>query len=254
MIASGVIAMMSYMLGNFVIPSATAARVNFRNTYITNEFVNVDKNIHRQLEPGMYVYMQSYNNKLDVGYRFSIEKYDGKKLIKKLMAESIKWDRDKKKWVIQNYYVRDMGGLTEDIKTGNSIDTTLRMLPADFGQQNAKEETMDYWQINAYIKDLKLRGVDNVARYEQESLKRTAGPVSTFILSVIGVSLASRRMRGGLGIHLGLGLLLSFSYIMFMQVSTIFAVKVGFNALLAVWLPNMIYAVIAIGLYRWASK
>jgi lipopolysaccharide export system permease protein len=128
------------------------------------------------------------------------------------------------------------------------------MLPADFGQQNAKEETMDYWQLNAYIKDLKLRGVDNVARYQQESYKRTAGPVSTFILSVIGVSLASRRMRGGLGIHLGLGLLLSFSYIMFMQVSTIFAVKVGFNALLAVWLPNMIYSLIAIGLYRWASK
>jgi len=254
MIASGVIALMSWVLGNFVIPSATDARVNFRNTYINNEFVNVDKNIHRQLEPGMYVYMQSYNNKLDVGYRFTIEKFDGKKLLSKLIAESIKWDRDKKKWIIQNYYERDMRGPQEVIRTGTTMEVSLRMLPADFGQQNAKEETMDYWQINAYIKDLKLRGVDNVARYEQENYKRTAGPVSTFILSVIGVSLASRRMRGGLGIHLGLGLLLSFSYIMFMQVSTIFAVKVGFNALLAVWLPNMIYSLIAIGLYRWASK
>jgi len=254
MIASGVIALMSWILGNFVIPSATDARVNFRNTYINSEFVNVDKNIHRQLEPGMYVYMQSYNNKLDVGYRFTIEKFDGKKLLSKLIAESVKWDRDKKKWIIQNYYERDMSGPQEIIRTGFTKEVSLRMLPADFGQQNAKEETMDYWQINAYIKDLKLRGVDNVARYEQENYKRTAGPVSTFILSVIGVSLASRRMRGGLGIHLGLGLLLSFSYIMFMQVSTIFAVKVGFNALLAVWLPNMIYSLIAIGLYRWASK
>ena len=254
MIASGVIALMSWVLGNFVIPSATDARVNFRNTYINSEFVNIDKNIHRQLEPGMYVYMQSYNNKLDVGYRFSIEKFDGKKLLSKLIAESIKWDRDKKKWVIQNYYERDMRGAQEIIRPGTTMEVSLRMLPADFGQQNAKEETMDYWQINAYIKDLKLRGVDNVARYEQENYKRTAGPISTFILSVIGVSLASRRMRGGLGIHLGLGLLLSFSYIMFMQVSTIFAVKVGFNALLAVWLPNMIYSLIAIGLYRWASK
>ncbi len=254
MIASGVIALMSWALGNFVIPSATDARVKFRNTYINNEFVNVDRNIHRQLEPGMYVYMQSYNNKLDVGYKFSIEKFEGKKLMTKLIAESIKWDRDKKKWVIQNFYERDLTGEQEVITTGLSRDMTLRMQPADFGQQNSKEETMDYWQINAYIKDLKLRGVDNVARYQQESYKRTAGPVSTFILSVIGVSLASRRMRGGLGIHLGLGLLLSFSYIMFMQVSTIFAVKVGFNALLAVWLPNMIYSLIAIGLYRWASK
>ncbi len=254
MIASGVIALLSWVLGNFVIPSATEARVNFRNTYINNEFVNVEKNIHRQLEPGLYVYMQSYNNKLDVGYRFSIDKFEGKKLVKKLIAESIKWDREKKKWVIQNYYIRDMRGPTEIVKTGAAMDTSLRMLPADFGQQNAKEETMSFREINTYISDLKLRGVDNVARYEQESYKRTAGPISTFILSVIGVSLASRRMRGGLGIHLGLGLFLSFTYIMFMQVSTIFAVKVGFNALLAVWLPNLIYAVIAIGLYRWASK
>ena len=254
MVASGVIALMSWILGNFVIPSATEARVNFRNRYIDNEFVNVDKNIHRQLEPGMYVYMQSYNNKYDVGYKFSIDKFDGKKLVKKLMAESIKWDRDKKKWTIQNYYLRDMSGPQEVVTTGLVKDTTLRMLPSDLGQQNCKEETMGYFQINNYIADLKLRGVDNVARYEQEKYRRTAGPISTFILSVIGVSLASRRMRGGLGVQLGIGLLLSFSYIMFMQVSTIFAVKVGFNPLLAVWLPNFIYAGIAIGLYRWASK
>lgn len=254
MVASAVIALMSWILGNFVIPSATEARVNFRNRYIDNEFVNVDKNIHRQLEPGMYVYMQSYNNKYDVGYKFSIDKFDGKKLVKKLMAESIKWDRDKKKWTIQNYYLRDMTGPQEIVTSGLVKDTTLRMLPSDFGQQNCKEETMGYFQINNYIADLKLRGVDNVARYEQEKYRRTAGPISTFILSVIGVSLASRRMRGGLGVQLGIGLLLSFSYIMFMQVSTIFAVKVGFNPLLAVWLPNFIYAGIAIGLYRWASR
>ncbi|HEY3388654.1 MAG TPA: LptF/LptG family permease [Prolixibacteraceae bacterium] len=254
MIASAVIAGMSWILGNFIIPVSTEARVNFRNTYIKNEYINSDKNIHRQLEPGLFVYMQSYNNKLDVGYRFSIDKFEGKKLVSKLIAESIKWDRDKKKWVIQNYYIRDTHGPEEIIKTGTAIDTTLRMSPADFGQQNSKEETMDYWQINDYIKDLKLRGVDNVARYEQEKYRRTAGPISTFILSVIGVSLASRRMRGGMGLHLGLGLLLSFSYIMFMQISTIFALKVGFNTLLAVWLPNIIYSLIAVGLYRWASK
>jgi len=254
MIASAIIAVMSWILGNFIIPPSTEARVNFRNTYIKNEYINNDRNIHRQLDPGLFVYMQNYNNKLDVGYKFSMEKFEDRRLVSKLMAESIKWDREKKKWVIKNYYLRDMHGPQEVITTGTEIDTTLRMLPSDFGQQFSKEETMDYWQINDYIKDLKLRGVDNVARYEQEKYRRTAGPVSTFILSVIGVSLASRRMRGGMGLHLGLGLLLSFSYIMFMQVSTIFAIKVGFNSLLAVWLPNMIYSLIAIGLYRWASK
>jgi lipopolysaccharide export system permease protein len=128
------------------------------------------------------------------------------------------------------------------------------MTPAEFGQQSSKEETMDYWQINKYIKDLKLRGVDNVSSYQKEKYQRTAGPISTFILTIIGVSLASRKTRGGIGIHLGLGLLLSFSYIMFMQVSTIFAFKAGFNVLLAVWLPNMVYAIIALALYNRASK
>ncbi len=254
LISACVIAGMSWILGNFFIPSSTASRVSFRNTYISNEYINNDKNIHRQLEPGLFVYMKSYNNKLDLGYRFSIEKFENKKLVSKLMAESVKWDREKKKWVIQNYYIRDMSGPKEIITEGVSKDSTLRMLPIDFGTQNAKEETMNYWEINNFISDLKLRGIDNVARYEQEKYKRTANPISTFILAVIGVSLASRKMRGGLGLHLGIGLFLSFSYIMFMQVSTIFAVKAGFNVILAVWLPNMVYSIVAIGLYRWSSK
>jgi len=254
MIASAIIASMSWLLGNFVIPPATESRVNFRNTYIKNEFVNNEKNIHRQVEPGVFIYMDSYNIKLDVGYQFSIEHFVDRNLVSKLMADNIKWDRGKKKWVIQNYYIRDLSNSPEVVSAGIQKDTTLRMAPSDFGQQNDKQETMDFRQLNEYIKDLKLRGVDNVARYEKEKFQRTAGPISTFILCIIGVSLASRKMRGGMGLHLGLGLLLSFSYIMFMQVSTIFAYKAGFNTLLAVWLPNMVYALIAIGLYRWASR
>lgn len=254
LVASGIIALMSWILGNFIIPPANLSRVNFTNVYVNNEYVNSDKNIHRQLEPGLFIYMKSYNNKSDVGYKFTIEKFEGNQLKSKLIADYIKWDREKKKWVIHNYFVRDMSGPIEKITSGYLIDSTLRMSPTEFGQQNSKEETMDYWQINNYIKDLKLRGVDNVSSYEKEKYQRTAGPISTFILTIIGVSLASRKTRGGIGLHLGLGLLLGFSYIMFMQVSTIFAFKAGFNILLAVWLPNLIYAVIAMVLYNRASK
>ena len=254
MIASAIIATLSWVLGNFVIPAATEARVNFSNAYIHNEYVNNDRDIHRQLEPGVFIYMQSYNIKLDVGYQFSIEHFVNRKLVSKLMSDNIKWDRGRKKWVINNYYIRDLSGPQEVITSGTVKDTTLRMLPSDFGQQSDKQQTMDFWQLNDYIKDLKLRGVDNISRYEKEKYQRTAGPISTFILCIIGVSLASRKMRGGMGLHLGLGLFLSFSYIMFMQVSTIFAMKGGFNTLLAVWLPNMVYSIIAIALYRWSSK
>jgi lipopolysaccharide export system permease protein len=253
-VASAIIALMSWILGNFVIPQANQSRVNFTNIYVISDFINSDKNIHRQLEPGLFVYMKSYNNRSDVGYKFTIEKFEGRQLKSKLIADYIKWDRDKKKWVIHDYFIRDMSGPAEIIKTGSVIDTTLLMSPAEFGQQNSRQETMDYWQINKYIDDLKLRGVDNVSNYEKEKYQRTAGPISTFILTIIGVSLASRKTRGGLGIHLGLGLLLGFSYIMFMQVSTIFAFKAGFNIILAVWLPNIIYALIALVLYKRAAK
>ncbi len=254
LVASAIIASMSWVLGNFIIPPANQSMVNFKNLYVNSNYVNIDKNIHRQLEPGMFVYMKSYNNLSDVGYKFTIEKFEGRQLKSKLIADYIKWDREKKKWVIHNYYIRDNTGIVERITSGAQIDTTLKMSPTEFGQQNSRQETMDYWQINKYIKELKLRGVDNVSSYEKENYQRTAGPISTFILTIIGVSLASRKTRGGLGIHLGLGLLLGFSYIMFQQVSTIFAFKAGFNILLAVWLPNIIYAVIALVLYNRASK
>jgi lipopolysaccharide export system permease protein len=254
MIAAGFIALLSWILGNFVIPRATDARVNFRNRYIKNEYINTDKNIHRQLEPGVYIYMYEYNIRQDVGYQFSLERFENKRLVSKLIADNIKWDREKKKWTINKYYIRDLSGPVETITTGVAKDTTLKMTPTDFGQQNDRQETMDYGQLNHFIKDLKLRGVDNVSRYEKEKYQRTSGPISTFILTIIGVSLASRKVRGGMGLHLGLGLFLSFSYIMFMQVSTIFAYKAGFNTLLAVWLPNMVYALIAAALYTRAAK
>lgn len=254
MISAAIIAVGSWLLGNFVIPPATNARVNFRNTYINRESTTMERDIHRQLEPGMYIYMRTYNSDTDVGYKFSIEKFEDYKLISKLNSEYVKWDRENKKWVIHNYHIREFNGDEEIISQGVKKDTLLRMKPTDFGHRRDLEETMDFTELNNHIKDLKLRGVDNIAEFELEKHTRTASPFSTFILSIIGAALASRKIRGGMGLHLGIGLLLSFSYIMFMQVSAVFATKGGMNPLIAVWIPNVLYSLIAISLYRWASK
>jgi lipopolysaccharide export system permease protein len=253
-IAAAIIAIGSWVLGNFIIPPATNARVNFRNTYINKQNNTLEKNIHRQLEPGLFIYMKTYNSKSDVGHRFSIEKFENEKLVSKLNSDYIKWDRENKKWVIHNYYIREINGNEEILSRGAEIDTLLRMKPADFSHRRDLEETMDFGQLNSHIKDLRLRGVDNVTEFELEKHTRTASPFSTFILCIIGASLASRKIRGGMGLHLGIGLLLSFSYIMFMQVSAVFATKGGMNPLIAVWIPNILYSVIAIILYRWASR
>jgi lipopolysaccharide export system permease protein len=253
LIGAAVIAVFSYMLGNYVIPPANKKKVDFRNLYIGTQRSSDQRNIHRQIEPGVFVYMSSYNASNDVGYKFTIENFSERKLTSKLSAEYIKWDREKKKWVIRNYHIRTIDGYNEKITQGTEKDTTLNMLPEDYQVVDNIVETMTLPTLNKSIANLRLRGV-NTTDYEIEKHKRRSGPFSVFILTIIGVSLASRKIKGGIGFHLGLGLLLSFSYILFMQVTTVFATSDLLAPWLAMWIPNIVYGGLAFYLYRWASR
>ena len=252
MVSAGVIVMFSYLLGNFVIPPANLKKVEFRNQYIGTKQDKYETNIHRQIEPGVFVFLESFSSN-DVGYKFTLEKFVDHQLISKLSSEYIKWDREKKKWVIHNYYIRTLEGKKETIKQGLQIDTTLNMAPNDYQVVDNIVETMTLPKLNASIASLKLRGV-NTTDYEIEKHKRVAGPFSAFILSIIGVSLASRKVKGGIGYHLGLGLLLSFSYILFMQVTTVFTTSGMLDPWIAMWIPNFVYGALAFYLYRRAAR
>ncbi len=255
MVSAAIIVIFSYLLGNYIIPPANRKKVDFRNTYIGGgrRAGNENNNIHRQIEPGVFVYMSSYNSTNDVGYNFTIEKFADRKLVSKLSSSSIKWDREKKRWIIQDYYVRTVDGYTERIKKGSEIDTTLNMSPEDYQVVANIVETMTLPKLNESIENLKLRGV-NTIDYEIEKHRRRSGPFSAVILTIIGASLASRKIKGGIGFHLGLGLLLSFSYIMFMQVTTVFATSGLLGPWMAMWIPNILYGGLAFYLYRWASR
>ncbi len=253
LISALIIAIFSYLLGNFVIPPANKNRVEFRNKYISTKTPGIEQNIHRQLTPGTFIYMSRYNASNDVGYDFTIEKFEDGELVSKLTAQDIRWDRENKKWTIHDYYIRDIKDYKETITTGEKLDTTLNMKPEDYRVIKDVVETMTLPVLNREIRDLKLRGV-NAIEYEIEKHKRRSAPFSSFILTFIGVSLASRKIKGGIGLHLGLGILISFSYIMFMQVTTVFATSGSVPPSLAVWIPNLIFGVIAAFLYRNASK
>jgi lipopolysaccharide export system permease protein len=252
MVGAAVIAIFSYMLGNYLIPPANKKKVEFRNTYIGTRRVGNEMNIHRQIEPGVFVYIESYTMN-DVGYKFTIEKFVDHKMVSKLTSDFIKWDREKKKWVINNYSIRTIDGYKETIRQGAEIDTTLNMTPSDYLVVNNIVETMTLPTLNASISNLKLRGV-NTIDYEIEKHRRRAVPFSAFILTIIGVSLASKKVKGGIGLHLGLGLLLSFSYILFMQVTTVFATSGMLDPWIAMWIPNILYGGLAFYLYRRASR
>lgn len=253
MVGAAIIALFSYILGDYIIPPANKTMINFKNTYIKQQRSTVENNIHRQLTPGTFIYMRSYNSSNDVGYRFTIERFENGKLASKLAADYIQWDRERKTWVLNNFYIREINGFHEKITTGVKQDTTLNMAPEDYINNNNLAETLALPALNRELQTMKLRGI-NTTEYEIEKHRRRSGPFSAFILTLIGVSLASRKVKGGLGLHLGLGILICFSYIMFMQVSTVFAVSGSVPPWIAVWIPNILFGALAAYLYRRAMR
>lgn len=252
LVGASVIILFSYILGNYIIPPANLKKVEFRNLYIGNRKDKTEKFIHRQIEPGVFVYISEYTSN-DVGHDFTIEKFVDHQLVSKLSSEYIKWDREKNKWTIHNYYIRNIDSTKETIKSGILIDTTLNMTPEDYKVVDNIVETMTLPKLNESIATLKLRGV-NTIEYEIEKHRRRANSFSAVILTIIGVSVASRKVKGGIGFHLGLGLLLSFSYILFMQITTVFTTSGMLAPWMAMWIPNITYGALAFYLYRRAAR
>ncbi|MES2592759.1 MAG: LptF/LptG family permease [Bacteroidota bacterium] len=254
MLSAIVIAILSLYLNNMVIPNATKKRIAFEDKYIRNEFHNRDRNIHKQLLPGNYIYLESYSTMENTGYKFSIEKFTDGQLNYKLMAENIVWDTVKQSWAVNNYYVRRINGMEETIVKGVKLDTVLGFTPKEFGRKDNTVETMDFYELDEYIASERLKGSDNIELYEIEKYRRISFPFATFILTLIGVSIASRKVRGGIGMHIGLGIFISFTFIMFMQVSTTFAASGLVSPLVAVWIPNVIFSLLALYLLKKAQK
>lgn len=252
LVSAFILAGFSFTLGNYIIPPANKVLNNFRHKYIDNNRVITERNIHRQIEPGVYIYMQSFNAS-NVGYRFTMEKFEDARLIEKLSADNIRWDAETEKWVINNYWKRIIYEDYEEFEKGYRLDTTLNMTPNDYKVIKNQMETYTTPALKKEISLMKMRGV-NTIEWEIEKHKRLSGPFSAFILTLIGVGLASRKIKGGLGLHLGLGLGLSFSYILFMQVSTVFAISGSAPPILAVWIPNIFYSLIALFVFRWAAR
>lgn len=255
MVSAVIIALFSFLLSNYVIPDANRVKLDFEEKYIHSRPVTFNrKNIHRQIEPGLFIYMESYSTMSQTGYNFSMEKYEDGKLRSKLLSDQIAWDSTKNKWVIRRYYIRDINGLEESITEGNTIDTSINMFPEDFSRRLNVVETMSLGELNDFIAVSQMQGETNITAFLIEKYKRTAFPFSTFILALIGVSVSSQKVRGGIGMQLGVGLMISFSYILFMQFSSQFSIGGIIPPFLAVWLPNLLFAGIAVILYKMAPK
>jgi lipopolysaccharide export system permease protein len=249
-----IIALLSFYLNHFVIPHANKQRLAFEDAYINNQYYNTEINIHRQISPGTFIYFNSFNANEKKGYQFSLEKINNGNRFYYLRCDDARWDTIKNMWVLWNYFIREIKGTTEKVRKGQMLDTLLPFSYRDFGERPPNVETMNWTEANNFIQAEKVKGSQDLEKYKVKIQERSAYPFATIILTIIAVALASRKVRGGTGLHLGLGIGIAFSYLLFMQIAVNLSIKGGVPAIIAVWIPNALYLILAIYLLRKAPK
>lgn len=257
MISCVLISALSFFLSAYIIPHGTVVRQNFETMYKNKKKNTSADNVMLQVDRGVIAYIQHYDNNMKRGYGFSLDKFENKKLVSHLTAMEAQYDtisESKYHWSINNWKIRELRGLKEHITSGAKRDTVIQMEPTDLVYSKGQQETFTSPELKEYISKQINRGSSNVVQYQVEYHKRIASSFASFILTTIGLSLSSRKRKGGMGMYLGIGLALSFSYIMLQTVSSSFAINADMPPILAAWMPNIIFAVVAYFCYKKAPN
>ncbi|MBP3299791.1 MAG: LptF/LptG family permease [Muribaculaceae bacterium] len=253
MIGAAIIASLSFVLSNYAIPPTNVRRLDYTNKYVKNKKVEEGINVQLMVSPGVVAFIGRYDAKTNTGYQFWLDKFKGKTLVSRLTAQTIRYDT-LYWWRVQNYIIRDFNGMKETMRRGASLDTVIAMEPKDLIISKNDQEMLTTPELEVYVARQKERGVANITQFEIEREKRYAMTAAAFILTLIGMSLSSRKVKGGMGINIGIGLVLSFSYILFSTVTSSFAISGLTSPQVAMWIPNAVYLLIGILLYKRASS
>lgn len=255
MIGAGLIALLTFALSNFILPPLNVNQLNYTNKYVKNKKIESGVNVQLMVQPGVVAYFGRFEDRSKTGYRFTLDKFEGKELRSRMTANVITYDTTKNySWTVKDYMIRDFDGMKEKIRRGSRLDTIIPIEPKDFLISAKDQETLTTPQLSEYIDKQKMRGVANIQAFEIEKERRYAATAAAFILTLIGVSLSSKKSKGGMGLNIGIGLALSFSYILFSTVTSSFAQSGLTTPFIAMEIPNMVYLVIALILYYRASK
>ena len=255
LIAAGIISVFTYIMSAFIIPNGTATMLEFEQKYNKKKKVESANDVQLKIDDNTIAFIERYENRNNTGWRFMLDKFEEKKLVSHMEARTITYNPDRPGvWTARHWRIRELYDDKEIIRESRRepLDTLLRIEPSDFLISDGEQETMTTPELGEYIDKQKKKGFANTKNFEIEYHKRMAMSFAAFILTVIGVSLSSRKAKGGMGLSLGIGLALSFSYILFQGISSAFADQMPIA--LAAWLPNIIYTIIAIVLYIKAPK
>jgi len=257
LISAAIIAVLNFYLGSYIIPKGNIVRHNFESLYKNNKKVTSASNVQLQVAPGVIAFMSQYDDVTRTGYGFTLDKFENKKLVSTLSANVIQYDTisdSHYQWKVRNYKIRTLTGMREKITSGQELDTLIQMEPMDLVFSKGQQETLTSPELRRYISKQQERGSQNVVQYEVEYHKRIASSFASFILTIIGASLSSRKRKGGMGLYLGIGLALSFTYILLQTISTTFATQAGTPPMLAAWIPNLLFIFVAYFCYRKAPN
>ncbi len=256
MIGATLITIIALGMNHFVVPSSSKERKQFEKEFFkkTRWKDNIVENFSLQLNDSTYMYIKSYSFKSSQGSYFAIENYRGIKLIQKLTAENIRWRSKDSTYKLTRFKLRKIYPDRDSIFTGINLDTTFTFLPKDFLYKSALAQEMPSNELTEFIRISKKRGVKNLNSYLVEYYKRTSLPIASYILTIMAVALAFRKKRGGIGVNLGIGITIMFIYVFFLKVSEVLGAVAGANSLLNVWIPNVIFGLLAFYLYLNAKK
>jgi lipopolysaccharide export system permease protein len=244
---------LSIWLGGWVIPKSSGRMLHFTDKYIEHFTSENARNLQLEVEPGRILYIESFHRRSSIGYRCSIEQFEGKTLVMRISADRIYYD-SLECWHLDHYTERQFTGMAETLTRGNRKDITMPVVPDELFITAEQAKQMTTPELRHYIKRQEARGSANVKAFEVEYHKRWAMPLGAFIMTLLGVTMSSRKVRGGMGKNLGIGIILTAGYILFSTVSTTFSVNNVMSPFMAAWLPNFVFLAISIPLYWRASR
>jgi len=240
MLSALFLGLLTFALNSWVIPITSVPRLALLKQYYKDKDKKTQYNNQFMVAPGEVAFFYSFDRDSQTGYRFALEKFEGTQLVSRLTADRASWEGNDT-WHLTNYKIRDITERGETITEGYAVDTVVHVAPEDIIVGSKDMEKLTTPALKEYIDKQRGRGVGNIKEYEIEYHKRFAAIATSFILTFLGVCLSSKKIRGGMGINLGIGLVLAFAYILFQTVSSSFAVSGAMSVILAVWLPNLVY-------------
>jgi lipopolysaccharide export system permease protein len=274
-IGAFIVAALSFWLNGWILPASNKDRLAFEVQYLKSKYYYDKRNIHIQVAPDVYLYLQSYNNNSNTGYNFTIEKFENKRLVEKLTAQRIEWDTTKQKWTLREYKIRRIDRVFEttsnpesipgfettkaitsrdSLLQGSALDTALVIHPKEFESDYRKFDGMTLRELRRHIKTLRARGTAGVEAYQVELHTRYSAPFTIFILVFLGVIVSSKKSRGGTGVQIALGFVLSFIFILFFTLFRTFAEAGSMPPQISVWIPNIIFGAISLFMYKYVHR